>query len=146
WVRTMNGPGHRLERGGRIDREHRLPFRYNGRLLHGYAGDTLASALIVNGVDVVARSFKYRRPRGIIASGAEEPNAILQVDGGGRVRPVERATQVELYSDLEARIVNAWPSPEWDFSGAMGLFSRFLPAGFYYKTFMWPRSFWERYE
>src|SRR5690625_2554073 len=108
----MSGPGHRLERGGRIDRERPLSFWYNGRLLEGYAGDTLASALIADGVDVVARSFKYRRPRGIIASGAEEPNAILQVDDGGRVRPVERATQVELYSDLEARMVNAWPSPD----------------------------------
>lgn len=142
----MTGPGHRLDRGGRIDRERPRPFWYNGRKLEGYAGDTLASALIANGVDVVARSFKYRRPRGILAGGAEEPNAILQVDDGGRVRPVERATQVELYSDLQARMVNAWPSPERDYSGALGLFSRFLPAGFYYKTFMWPRRFWERYE
>lgn len=141
----MSG-GYRLAEGGRIDRNRPLRFRFNGRLLEGYAGDTLASALIANGVDVVARSFKYRRPRGVIGSGAEEPNAILQLEAGARALPAQRATQVELYYDLEARMVNAWPSPHFDLSGALGLASGVLPAGFYYKTFMWPKRFWMKYE
>ncbi len=141
----MSG-GYRLDEGGCIDRNRPLRFSFNGRQLEGYAGDTLASALIANGVDVVARSFKYRRPRGVIGSGAEEPNAIVQLEEGARALPAQRATQVELYYDLKARMVNAWPSPRFDLSGALGVASALLPAGFYYKTFMWPKRFWMKYE
>ncbi|GAB3684634.1 sarcosine oxidase subunit alpha family protein [Salinisphaera aquimarina] len=138
--------GYRLRQGGRIDRDRRLEFTFNGRPLYGYAGDTLASALIANGVDIVARSFKYRRPRGIVGAGAEEPNAILQLGEGARTLPVQRATQTELYYGLAARMVNCWPSADFDLSGALGWASRLLPAGFYYKTFKWPASYWKHYE
>lgn len=138
--------GYRLTEGGRIDRNRPLDFTYNGRPLKGFDGDTLASALLANGVDVVGRSFKYRRPRGIVGSGAEEPNAVLQIGEGARTLPDQRATQVELYYGLAARMVNSWPSPGFDVSGALGAFAGLLPAGFYYKTFKWPASFWPRYE
>lgn len=148
----MSGPytkpsgGYRLNTGGRIDRSRELRFWYNGRELSGYAGDTLASALIANGIDVVARSFKLRRPRGVITHGAAEPNAIIQVDRGARSRPNQRATQTELHFDLDARMVNVWPNAHYNVSGLMGLAGRFLPAGFYYKTFMRPARLWRRYE
>ena len=138
--------GYRLARGGRIDRERPLQFTFNGRSLSGYAGDTLASALIANGVDVVARSFKYRRPRGVVGAGAEEPNAILQLGEGARTLPVQRATQTELVYGLSARMVNSWPHADFDLSGVLGWASGLLPAGFYYKTFKWPASYWKHYE
>ena len=138
--------GYRLASGGRIDRDRRLEFTFNGRPMAGYAGDTLASALIANGVDIVARSFKYRRPRGIVAAGAEEPNAILQLGCGARTRPVQRATQTELHYGLSARTVNGWPSAETDLTAVLDRASRLLPAGFYYKTFKWPASGWKHYE
>lgn len=138
--------GYRLPSGGRIDRDRRLEFTFNGRALAGYAGDTLASALLANGVDVVARSFKYRRPRGIMGSGAEEPNAILQLGEGARALPAQRATQTDLYYGLSARMVNCWPNARFDVSGMLGWASRLLPAGFYYKTFKWPASYWKHYE
>src|SRR5699024_10996645 len=134
--------GYRLPAGGRIDRNRPIDFSWNGQPLKGFDGDTLASALLANGVDVVARSFKYRRPRGIIGSGAEETNAILQIGRGARTLPDQRATQVELYYGLEANMVNAWPSPRFDISGTLGAAARLLPAGFYYKTFMWPAALW----
>lgn len=138
--------GKRLSQGGRIDRSKCLNFKFNGQTFQGYQGDTLASALLANGVRFIGRSFKYHRPRGIIGSGAEEPNAIVQIGLGGRTLPNYRATQVELYEGLTATSVNAWPSLEFDLLALNGRLSRFLPAGFYYKTFMWPRSFWKRYE
>lgn len=138
--------GYRLISGGRVDRDRRLEFSFNGQPLHGYAGDTLASALIANGVDIVARSFKYRRPRGVIGAGAEEPNAIVQIGHGARTLPVQRATQTELYYGLSARMVNCWPSPRFDISGALNWASKLLPAGFYYKTFKWPAGYWKHYE
>ena len=137
---------HRLASGGRIDRGRPLEFTFNGRRYEGYRGDTLASALLANGVTLVARSFKYHRPRGIVGSGAEEPNALFQVGTGPTTTPNEVATQVELYDGLVAGSVNCWPSVRFDVRALAGLFSSFLPPGFYYKTFMWPRRFWPLYE
>jgi sarcosine oxidase subunit alpha len=137
---------HRLPQGGRIDRSRTLRFTFNGKPYEGHSGDTLASALLANGVTLVARSWKYHRPRGIVAAGVEEPNAIVQLETGARTVPNARATEVELYDGLVAASVNCWPSPEVDLMGVTGLFSRLMPAGFYYKTFMWPKSFWMRYE
>jgi sarcosine oxidase subunit alpha len=128
----------RLPDGGLIDRARRVAFTYEGRRLDGYAGDTLASALLANGVKVMGRSFKYHRPRGLLAAGAEEPNALMQVGTGARLETNLRATEVELAPGLEARPVNCWPSAAFDLGAVNGLFGRFLPAGFYYKTFMWP--------
>src|SRR5690606_7818792 len=128
---------NRLGEGGRIDRGRPLDFRFNGRRLTGFAGDTVASALIANGVHLVARSFKYHRPRGIVGAGAEEPNAVFQVDEGAHTVPNLRATQTELYDDLIAASVNCWPSVGFDVGAINGWFARLLPAGFYYKTFMW---------
>ena len=136
----------RLATGGRINRSRPLRFFFNGRALTGYEGDTLASALIANGIRTVARSFKYHRPRGIVGVGAEEPNAIFQVGEGRKTVPGLRATQVELYEGLKAHSVNGWPCVDLDIYAINDLISGLLPAGFYYKTFMWPRSFWKRYE
>ncbi len=141
----MNQP-YRLDSGGRIDRTKPLNFQFNGKYYQGYTGDTLASALLANGVRVVARSFKYHRPRGIVGSGAEEPNAILQIGEGAKTIPNLRATQVELVDGLVARSINGWPSLERDANALTGKLSRLLPAGFYYKTFMWPKSAWAKYE
>ena len=136
----------RLDSGGLIDRTAPLSFVWNGRRLHGYDGDTLASALLANGERLVGRSFKYHRPRGVVAAGVEEPNAIVQVGRGAHTVPNLRATQVELFDGLEAASVNSWPSLEWDVGVVNSWFARILPAGFYYKTFMWPRSLWHTYE
>lgn len=137
---------NRLPSGGRIDRKRPLAFRFQGRDYQGYRGDTLASALLANGIGVVGRSFKYHRPRGIVGHGAEEPNAILQIGRGGRTLPAQRATQVELYEGLEAGNVTGWPSLNVDLRTVFGLFGRMLPAGFYYKTFMHPKWLWHTYE
>jgi sarcosine oxidase, subunit alpha len=142
----MTGQSHRLAEGGRIDRDQRLAFTFNGRRYIGHHGDTLASALLANGVTLVARSFKYHRPRGILSAGAEEPNALIQLGDGARTEPNLRATQVELYDGLEASSVNCWPSLDMDVGVVNGWISRLLPAGFYYKTFMWPVSMWPWYE
>ncbi len=137
---------YRLETAGRIDRTVPVNFTFDGKPYQGYQGDTLASALLANGVHLVGRSWKYHRPRGILSSGAEEPNAVLQLGRGSRSIPNARATQIELYEGLEATSVNSWPSLEVDALSVTGLFSRMLPAGFYYKTFMWPKRLWMRYE
>ena len=137
---------NRLPSGGRIDRDAPLSFAFNGREYEGYQGDTLASALLANDMRLVARSFKYHRPRGIVGAGVEEPNALVQVGSGDRTLPNYLATQVELYDGLEAASVNAWPSVDFDLRAVNGLVSRFLPPGFYYKTFMWPQRFWPFYE
>lgn len=136
----------RLAQGGRINRDKPQQFTYNGKRLQGYEGDTLASALLANGVDIIGRSFKYHRPRGIVGSGAEEPNAILQIGSGATTLPNQRATQVELYDGLNASNVNGWPSVNFDLMAITGFFSRMMAAGFYYKTFMWPVSKWGFYE
>ena len=137
---------NRLPGGGRVDRGRTLDFTFNGRSYAGFHGDTLASALLANGVRLVGRSFKYHRPRGIVGSGVEEPNALVQLGTGAQTLPNYVATQIELYDGLEAASVNCWPSVGFDLRAVNGLISRFLPPGFYYKTFMWPRSLWPFYE
>ncbi|MBB3062007.1 sarcosine oxidase subunit alpha [Microbulbifer rhizosphaerae] len=139
---------NRLSSGGRIDRETPIRFVFNGRHYGGYRGDTLASALLANGVKVVGRSFKYGRPRGIVAAGAEEPNAIFQLGAEESTQvPNVRATQQEIFEGLVSRPTSGWPGLGFDLMGAAGkLFGRMLPPGFYYKTFMFPQSFWEVYE
>jgi sarcosine oxidase subunit alpha len=111
--------------------------------MQGFKGDTLASALIANGIRIVGRSFKYHRPRGILGSGSEEPNALVELRSGARREPNTRATVAELYEGLEARSQNRWPSLAFDVMEINSLFSPLFGAGFYYKTFMWPKSFWE---
>ncbi|TAL96499.1 MAG: sarcosine oxidase subunit alpha family protein [Paraburkholderia sp.] len=137
---------NRLPSGGRINRAIPLTFTFNGRTWQGFQGDTLASALLANDVHFVARSFKYHRPRGIVTAGVEEPNALVQLERGAHTIPNARATEVELYQGLDATSVNAEPSLEHDRMAINQKFARFMPAGFYYKTFMWPRSFWPKYE
>ena len=130
----------RLAAGGAIDRSHRLAFEFDGLRYEGCLGDTLASALLANGVHLVARSFKYHRPRGIFAAGSEEPNALVQLARGHRTEPNVPATMVELFDGLVAASQNRWPSLDVDVGALAGTLSRFLPAGFYYKTFMWPAT------
>ncbi len=134
----------RLPVGGRIDRSRRVEFRFDGQVYDGHPGDTLASALLANGVRLVGRSFKYHRPRGVFTAGSEEPNALVELRDGARREPNTRATVAELYDGLEASSQNRYPSLDFDIAAVGGLLSRFLPAGFYYKTFMWPASFWEK--
>jgi sarcosine oxidase subunit alpha len=138
----------RLASGGRVDRTRALAFTFDGVRYEGYAGDTLASALLANGVHMVARSFKYHRPRGIYTAGVEEPNALVQLGTGARSEPNVRATTQELFEGLVAESQNRSPSLRYDVGGVNDALSRFLPAGFYYKTFMWPPSprWWLRYE
>ena len=136
----------RLAAGGRIDRSRPIEFSFNGRRYQGYPGDTLASALLANGVTLVGRSFKYHRPRGIVTSGSEEPNALVQIGEGAATLPNQLATQVELYHGLAARSQNCWPTVGFDLLAGIGLLSPLLSAGFYYKTFMWPRRGWKLYE
>jgi sarcosine oxidase, subunit alpha len=129
----------RLASGGSIDRSRPLVFTFDGLDYQGYAGDTLASALIANGVHLVGRSFKYHRPRGILSAGAEEPNALVTVKRGpGRLTPNLRATQIEITDGLSASSQNRWPSLKFDISAVNDLFSPLFGAGFYYKTFMGP--------
>ena len=135
----------RLAAGGRlVDRTRRLRFRFNGRDYEGHPGDTLASALMANGVRLVGRSFKYHRPRGIVAAGAEEPNAVVQLDGDGD-EPHARATTLELTEGLSARSVNCWPGLGFDLGAIADRLSPLLPAGFYYKTFMGFPGGWNFY-
>ena len=137
---------NRLPHGGRIDRSRPLTFSFDGRSLEGFSGDTLASALIANGISLVGRSFKLRRPRGIVGSGTEEPNAIMQIGEGDAAQPNLPATQVELRDGLTARSTRGWPNVRFDIGAVNDSFGRVLGAGFYYKTFMWPRSWWRHYE
>ncbi|WP_062231535.1 sarcosine oxidase subunit alpha family protein [Aureimonas sp. N4] len=135
----------RTSSGGRIDRTASLGFTFDGQSYRGYQGDTLASALLANGVHLVGRSFKYHRPRGIVTAGSEEPNALVDIRrDAARVAPNLRATQVELYSGLNALSQNRWPSLNFDVGAANDILGKFFSAGFYYKTFMWPRSAWEK--
>ena len=134
----------RLSKGGRlIDRAAPLTFRFNGRHFQGYAGDTLASALLANNQTLLGRSFKYHRPRGIVASGVEEPNALFNLGRDGHFEPNQRATTTELYKGLEARSQNHWPTLEFDVGAINTALARFLPAGFYYKMFIHPRPLWK---
>src|SRR6516164_212030 len=134
----------RLPHGGLIDLSTPLPFTFDGRSYLGCSGDTLASALIANDVRLVGRSFKYHRPRGIFSAGPEEPNALVELRDGARREPNMRATVVELFDGLVAASQNRWPSLAFDVMAVNGWLSPFFPAGFYYKTFMWPPSSWEK--
>ena len=134
----------RTASGGRIDRSRPLHFTFDGKSYQGFVGDTLASGLLANGVHLVGRSFKYHRPRGILAAGSEEPNALVTVRrDAARYTPNLRATQVELYDGLQASSQNRWPSLRHDVGRLNDVLSPFFPAGFYYKTFMWPRQAWK---
>ena len=141
----MAKPG-RLADGGSIDRTRPLQFTFDGRRHRGYEGDTLASALLANGCRVVGRSFKYHRPRGIMSAGVEEPNALVRVGEGADAVPNLRATRIRLYDGLTARSQNCWPSVNFDLGAAAEIAGKWLQAGFYYKTFMWPRGSWKFYE
>ncbi|NNL18269.1 MAG: FAD-dependent oxidoreductase, partial [Boseongicola sp.] len=135
---------YRLETGGRlIDRSKPRSFTFNGKTMRGFEGDTLASALLGEGQMLVGRSFKYHRPRGLVASGAEEPNALMNLGRDKTFEPNARATTTELFEGLEAESQNHWPSLEFDIGEVNAKLSRFLPAGFYYKMFLWPKSFWK---
>ncbi len=139
---------NRLQSGGRIDHSQSVTFNYNGNAYKGFKGDTLASALLANGVDIVGRSFKYSRPRGIIAAGADEPNAVMQLGATEATQvPNVRATQQELFDGLTAESTNGWPSTDFDLMSYIGkIGGRMMPPGFYYKTFMYPQSLWDTYE
>ncbi|OBQ70634.1 sarcosine oxidase subunit alpha [Mesorhizobium erdmanii] len=134
---------NRLDKGGLIDRSAPLNFRFDGKSFSGFQGDTLASALVANGVKLVGRSFKYHRPRGILTAGSEEPNALVELRTGARREPNTKATTAELYEGLEAASQNRWPSLAFDVMSINQLFAPIFVAGFYYKTFMWPAKFWE---
>ena len=138
----------RLAAGGVIDRSRTLAFDFDGARHDGHPGDTLASALLANGIHFVARSFKYHRPRGIYGCGCDEPNALVQLARGARTEPNVRATMQPLYDGLVAQSQNRWPSLAFDVGAINDALAPMLPAGFYYKTFMWPRSprWWLRYE
>ena len=142
----MSAANRRLSAGGRVQRGAPLRFTFNGRNFEGLAGDTLASALLANGVSLVARSWKYHRPRGILSAGVEEPNALVQLYDGARTVPNARMTEVELVNGLSAQSIHAKPSIEFDLRSVNGWFSRFLPAGFYYKTFMASQRAWHFFE
>ena len=139
---------NRLISGGRIDRTKPLTFTWNDQKFQGFEGDTVASAMLANGIDVIGRSFKYSRPRGIVAAGAEEPNAVLQLGSTPATQvPNVRATQQSLYNGLVCTATNGWPSVENDMMGVIGkVGGKMMPPGFYYKTFMYPQSMWETYE
>ena len=132
----------RLEKEGLINRSKKISFKFNGKSYFGYEGDTLASALIANGVHLVGRSFKYHRPRGFFGAGADDPYALVQLIRNNESIPNVKATEQELFEGLEAKSVNCWPNVNFDIGGINNFLRIFLPAGFYYKTFMWPKSFW----
>jgi len=137
----------RVKPGKIIDETYRISFKFNGKTYYGFQGDTLSSALLANDVHLIGRSFKYHRPRGIMTAGSEEPNAIIQLHkNSSRTEPNVRATEVEIYEGLEASSQNCWPNVNFDIGAINNFLSPLLPAGFYYKTFMWPASFWEKYE
>ena len=140
----MTEQSNRLAHGGLINRDKRLSFKFNGTGFKGYEGDTLASALLANGKGFVGRSFKYHRPRGIFSAGPEEPNALVQLRSGAYQEPNTRATVAELFDGLWASSQNHMGSLEFDLMSVTDLAAPFLSAGFYYKTFMWPKAFWEK--
>jgi NADPH-dependent 2,4-dienoyl-CoA reductase/sulfur reductase-like enzyme len=134
----MRVPGKGLNPNGRA-----VDFTWDGRAVQGRAGDTVAAALLANDIRLVGRSFKYHRPRGILTAGSEEPNALVTVGTGAGAVPNTRATVQELFDGLTVRSQNRWPSLNWDLLSVNDLAAPILSAGFYYKTFMWPRAFWE---
>ncbi|MCH9675484.1 MAG: (2Fe-2S)-binding protein, partial [Gammaproteobacteria bacterium] len=129
---------------GQVDRSKTFEFSFDDVHYAGHPGDTLASALLANGVRLMGRSFKYHRPRGVLTAGSEEPNALVELHEGARRDPNTRATTVELYDGLVAHSQNRYPSLKHDLLEVNDLFAPFLGAGFYYKTFMWPAAFWEK--
>ena len=130
---------------GIVDASKPLSFTFDGKSYQGVQGDTLASALLANGVHLMGRSFKYHRPRGVVGAGSEEPNAIVAFNRGqGRITPNMRATTLELFDGLKADSQNRSPNLKFDVGAFNNVFSRFFPAGFYNKTFMWPKSFWDK--
>ncbi|MBF9051462.1 sarcosine oxidase subunit alpha family protein [Roseobacter sp. HKCCD9010] len=134
----------RIDGKGLIDRARPVSFRFDGRSYSGFQGDTLASALLANGVTLMGRSFKYHRPRGVLTAGSEEPNALMEIGAGAAKTPNVRATMQEIFDGLEARSQNRIGPLNRDLLSVNDLLSPFLSAGFYYKTFMWPRAFWEK--
>ncbi len=134
----------RLSSGGAIDRTRKRDMLFDGRQIVAHPGDTLASALIANDVRVVGRGFKYHRPRGVLTAGSEEPNALVTIGHGAAANPNTRATVQEAFDGLTAFSQNRWPSARFDLMAINDLAAPLLGAGFYYKTFMWPKSFWER--
>ena len=134
----------RIAGKGLIDRAKPVSFTFDGKPYQGFKGDTVASALLANGVKVVGRSFKYHRPRGVLTAGSEEPNAMIEVIGAANQTPNVRATMQELFEGLTTRSQNRMGSLRFDLLAVNDLMAPFLSAGFYYKTFMWPRAFWER--
>ncbi|NCW31504.1 MAG: FAD-dependent oxidoreductase, partial [Alphaproteobacteria bacterium] len=130
----------------RIDCNKPVQFTFDGRSYTGFAGDTLASALLANDVHLVGRSFKYHRPRGILSAGSEEPNALIRLGKRAYAEPNLRATQIEIFDGLYAESQNRMPSLKFDIGAINSVLGRFFPAGFYYKTFMWPASMWMSYE
>ncbi|NQY82887.1 MAG: sarcosine oxidase subunit alpha family protein, partial [Alphaproteobacteria bacterium] len=136
----------RSAKGGHLDRDQSLSFRFNGHDYEGFSGDSLASALLANGVRLVGRSLKYHRPRGVMTNGPEEPSAMVQLESGAFSQPNILATMLPLYDGLEARSQNCWPNVHFDLLSVNQMFAAMLPAGFYYKTFMWPKDWWMHYE
>jgi sarcosine oxidase subunit alpha len=135
---------YRLDKIGLINRNKKISFKFNGKKYFGYEGDTLASALIANGVHLIGRSFKYHRPRGFFGAGVDEPYAIVQLYRNNETYPNVRATEQEIFEGIKEKSVNCWPSVNFDIGAINNFFNKFFPAGFYYKTFMWPKSFWYR--
>ena len=133
---------YRIKNGGKINRDLKISFIFNGKTYFGYKGDTLASALLANGVHLIGRSFKYHRPRGIIAAGVEDANGKVQLYRDDITEPNVNVTEVELVKGLRIESQNCWPSVSFDVWAINNFLNRFFPAGFYYKTFMWPKSFW----
>jgi methylglutamate dehydrogenase subunit C len=143
-VATRTAQPFRIAAAAGVDRRTLLDFTFDGHRYSGHPGDTLASALLANGVRLLGRSFKYHRPRGILSAGPEEPNAIVELRDGARREPNTRVTVAELFQGLTATSQNRWPSLRFDVMSVNQLVAPILAAGFYYKTFMWPASFWEK--
>ena len=140
----MSGKPFRLAEGGsRIDRNTRVTFSFDGRDIHGFEGDTLASAVLASGQKIFGRSFKYHRPRGLVGLGSEEMNALIGVGADNAHEPNLRATQIEIFDGMTAESQNRWPSLKYDIGAFNNKLSRFFPGGFYYKTFKWPQAFWK---
>ncbi len=134
----------RLDGKGLVNRDAKVSFKFDGVTYSGFEGDTMASALLANGVSLVGRSFKYHRPRGIMSDGSQEPNGLVELHRAGEITPNVRLTQQELHHGIDARAQNYWGSLSWDLLEVNDLLAPFLGAGFYYKTFMWPKAFWEK--
>ena len=137
---------HRVQAAFRSINSKRISFKFDNKQYLGFEGETLASALLANGIHLVGRSFKYHRPRGILSAGCEEPNALVQLESGNITEPNVKATEVLLYEGLTANSQNNWPNLKTDFGSINNFLYAFFPAGFYYKTFMWPPKFWGKYE